>query len=138
MKKFNYKLKQKKRIVEEARSKERNLKPTAKKYKIQPNQIRRWEKVLEKLYEKYADSPKELKAALNKQTCHTGPPKTSTSTKRKDPAKGPSAKRKRAKKKVVVPKTAQTNEAAGSLLALPKVASQQISDVPAIYNFPTL
>jgi len=37
-------------IVEEAYSKENNIKPTANKHNVQPSQIRRWKKRLEILF----------------------------------------------------------------------------------------
>ena len=65
-------IKDKKAIVEEAYEQENNVKPTARKYNIQPLQIRRWKKKLEEFESEEGITSAKKKRILSSKTLHKG------------------------------------------------------------------
>ena len=54
--------KRKASIVKEAYSRPRNMKPTARKYKVDPSNIRRWKKNLEAIYAQFPGEKEQIPA----------------------------------------------------------------------------
>ena len=65
-------VKEKKAIVEEAYEQEKNLKPTARKYNVQPSQIRRWKKKLDEFENEEGLTSAKKKRILSSKTLHKG------------------------------------------------------------------
>ena len=68
-------LKEKKVIVDEAYSQDKNIRPTALKYSVQPNQIRRWKKTLDSILRQEDLSDSRLQHILELKSTQTGRPK---------------------------------------------------------------
>ena len=65
-------VKEKKAIVEKAYEQEKNLKPTARKYNVQPSQIRRWKKKLDEFENEEGLTSAKKKRILSSKTLHKG------------------------------------------------------------------
>lgn len=70
--------KEKRKIVEEAFASERNVKPTARKYGIQPSNIRRWKKTLDTMSKEQIPEAKK-RHVLSLSTLHEGRPRVQAS-----------------------------------------------------------
>lgn len=70
---YSFTIKMKIQIVKEAMYQPRNIKRTARRWRIQPKQIRSWKKVMDKMIEKAEKNPRSLTIHMRGSISNTKP-----------------------------------------------------------------